>query len=128
MPSTENEKEIDYKVAGIIDKYRVVINRGSEHGIEQGQRFLILNIGDELFDPDTGESLGCVEVIKGKGEVTHVQERIATLQTTDTHEIKTKPFRKYGMYGVSEMLQSTVVEQGPKAFIDPEIGDIARPI
>jgi hypothetical protein len=124
MPSTKNEKKIDYKVAGIVDKYRVVINRGSEHGIETGQRFLILNIGDELFDPDTGGSLGCVEVIKGKGEVTHVQERIATLQTTDTHEIKTKP---YGI-GAIAMLQSTVVEQEPKAFIDPEIGDIARPI
>jgi len=124
MPNSEQEQKIDYKVAGIVDKYRVVINRGSDHGITVGKRFLILSIGEELFDPDTEESLGRVEVIKGKGEVTHVQEKMATLKTTDTHEIKTKPS------GLSTMavFQGTVVEKEPKEFIDPEVGDIARPL
>ena len=122
MSNTEHVEIVDCKVAGIIDKYRVVINRGSNHGVQVGQRFLILSIGEELFDPDSKESLGCVEVIKGKGEVTHVQEKMATLQTTDTHEIKTSPS------GLAAMLafQGTVVEKTPKAFIDPEVGDIAR--
>jgi hypothetical protein len=124
MPNSD--QILDFKVAGIVDKYRVVINRGSNDGIEIGDRFLILSIGEELFDPDTSESLGCVEVIKGKGEVTHVQEKMATLQTTDTHEIKTRPS---GLSAAALFqVQGTVVEKEPKAFIDPEVGDIARPI
>lgn len=118
----ENSVVLEGKVAGIIDDHRVVINRGAEHGVTIGQRYLILSIGEELFDPDTNESLGCVEVIKGKGEVTHVQAKISTLQTTDTHEIKR---RSTGLLAIAG-LHDTVVEKEPKAFIDPEIGDIAR--
>lgn len=122
----ENEdlSSIEGKVANIIDKYRVVINKGSEDGIYIGQKFLILTIGNELFDPDTDESLGKVEIIKGKGEVSHVQPRMATLQTIETHEIRRTP----ALRAAFSVFSDAVVEEKPKAFIDPEIGDIAREI
>ena len=75
------------RIAQIIDDHRIVINKGHEHGVRVGQRFLILAIGDEIFDPETDESLGQVEVVKGRGKVTHVQEKMSTLQTTENHEI-----------------------------------------
>lgn len=122
-PNNENNSvAIEIKVAGIIDDQRVIINRGTEHGIKIGQRYLVLSIGEELFDPDTNESLGCVEIIKGKGEITHVQARMSTLQTTDTHEIKRRSTGFLAIAGLNE----TVIEKEPKAFIDPKIGDIVR--
>lgn len=117
------QKKLEAKVASIIDNYRVVINKGEVDGIRIGQRFLILAIGDEIVDPDTKESLGRIEIIKGKAKVTHIQERMATLETTDTHEIK----RRSGSPFVGFLFdQSQEVTEEPKAFVDPAIGDIAR--
>jgi len=110
------------KVARIIDDHRVVINKGESDGIQIGQRFLILEIGEEVFDLDTKESLGTVEVVKGRGEVTHVQKRISTLQTTETHEIRRKSS------ALLALAQGAEVTHESKAFIDPEVGDIARRI
>ncbi|GGX95794.1 hypothetical protein GCM10007160_24270 [Litchfieldella qijiaojingensis] len=118
----EVEERFEAKVATIIDKYRVVINRGANDGVRVGQRYLILNIGDEIFDPDTGESLGQIEVVKGKGEVTHVQDRLATLQTIESHEIRRRPS---GLLALAQFSDVEVTSE-PKAFIDPEVGDIAR--
>lgn len=108
------------RIAKIIDDHRIVINKGYEHGVRIGQRFLILAIGDEIFDPENNESLGQVEVVKGRGEVTHVQEKMSTLQTTESHEIRRKPSSLFAL------AQGDEVTREPKAFIDPEIGDIAR--
>lgn len=110
------------KIATIIDEYRIVINAGRAAGVKIGQQFLIYKIGDEVFDPDTKLSLGRVEIIKGKGEVIHVQESMATLQTTEKHEIKRLPA---GLLGLS-LAASFEVTREPKAFINPEVGDFAR--
>lgn len=114
------EELFEGRIAQIIDSHRIVINRGHEHGVRVGQRFLILAIGDEIFDPETKESLGQVEIVKGRGEVTHTQEKMSTLQTTETHEIRRKPS------AFLALTQGAEVTYEAKAFIDPEIGDIAR--
>lgn len=109
------------KIASIIDDYRVVINAGKNDGIAVGHRFLIYKIGKEIFDPDDPKkSLGHIEIIKGKGEVIHVQDRMATLQTTEKHEIQRKPS---GLFAIAQAIEVT---KEPKAFINPEVGDIAR--
>lgn len=68
-------------VVKIIDPYTIAINRGSEHGIRIGMRYLVYNEGEELFDPETRESLGRLELICGVGEITHVQPKLSTLQS-----------------------------------------------
>lgn len=79
------------KVARVIDPYRIVINKGSGDGIEKGQRFLVYSVStDEIKDPETGESLGNLEIVKGTGVVTHVQEKIATIES----DRKSKAFKK----------------------------------
>lgn len=110
------------KIATVVDQYRVVINAGRADGVKVGQRFLIYKIGDEVVDPDTKESLGRLEVVKGIGEAIHVQEKIATLQTTEKHEIQRRPSSWH------ILVQSIEISKEPKAFIDPEVGDIARPV
>ena len=42
-------------VAKVIDDYKLVINRGLEHGIREGQRMLVYPMSDEeIKDPNTG--------------------------------------------------------------------------
>ena len=59
---------VEGKVATILGKGEVVLNRGREHGVRQGMMFEIFTPeGEEVWDPDTGETLGTVE------DVTKVQ-------------------------------------------------------
>ena len=78
-------ERIEGKVAKIMDEYTVVINRGSEHGVEEDMRFVIYEPGDEIKDPDTDKSLGKFEHVKAKVEVTNVSEKFSTAKTYETH-------------------------------------------
>ena len=63
------------KVIKLINEYKIVVNKGENAGIKLGQVFLVYKEAEELFDPDTDESLGKLEITKGKGKVVHVQPR-----------------------------------------------------
>jgi len=65
------------KIAQIIDDTKVVINVGSRDGVILNQKFVIYEEGDEILDPDTGVSLGKIEVPKGHIIIEHVQDKIA---------------------------------------------------
>ncbi len=74
---------IEGKIARILDEYNVVINVGRLHGVTEGRFFVIYSPGEEdLKDPDTGKSLGCLEVVKGYVSATHVQDNL-TLCTAE---------------------------------------------
>lgn len=47
----------------------VIINAGSESGVQIGDRFSVVRPGEELIDPDTGLSLGSMETKVGEIEV-----------------------------------------------------------
>lgn len=66
------------KVAAIVDDTTVVLNVGSRHGVHEGMLFAIVAQHQEIRDPETGESLGRWESVKGRVVVTHVQERMCT--------------------------------------------------
>jgi hypothetical protein len=82
------------KVASVPDNYSIVVNKGSEHGIGVGNKFLVIGIGDSIVDPDTGEELEKLEIVRGKVVATHVQDKIATMKSdeyeksSDIKEIK----------------------------------------
>jgi len=107
----------DAKVASLIDDIRIVINRGSNSGVSIGDRYLIYSIGQEILDPDTKQSLGRIEIVKGRGEVIHVQENISIIQTTEKVEVQRSIFSS-----------AFEISSKPKGFIDPQVGDLARPI
>jgi curli biogenesis system outer membrane secretion channel CsgG len=48
---------------------QVIINDGAETGVKAGERFVIYRPGEEMIDPDTGESLGADETKVGEIEV-----------------------------------------------------------
>lgn len=108
------------------DKEKLTINRGSEDGVQVDQKFLIYQLGEELFDPDTRESLGNLEVVRGIGKVIHVQPRMATLESDQ--RTREKVVKKYKgtfahLYGAeSEETSSPVIQP----FDGAVIGDFAK--
>jgi hypothetical protein len=68
---------IEGKIVRILDEYTVVINVGRLHGVNEGMPFVIYSPSEEdIKDPDTGKSLGCLEIVKGYVRATHVQENL----------------------------------------------------
>lgn len=65
------------KIIRILDDQRLIINVGLQHGVQIGDRFYIYESGEEIIDPESGESLGQMELVKAEVEVIHVQEKIA---------------------------------------------------
>ena len=78
------------KVAKVLSARRLVINRGSEHGVELGMRFRVLEELD-ITDPDTGDLLSDAphEVIKV--EVIDVEPRYAIAHTYEAYYIPDLP-------------------------------------
>ncbi len=80
------------QVVKILSKTKLVINRGSNHNVTLGDKYLIYGLTEELFDPETKESLGSAEVIRGKGIVIHLQETLCTIESTTI--IQSEPHKK----------------------------------
>ena len=75
------------KVAAIKGEDAVVINKGYKDGVEENMRFIIYENGEEIFDPDTQESLGNLEYIKGKVKVRYPGEKISVAEPYETNII-----------------------------------------
>jgi len=73
------------KVAAIKDMYTIVINKGSDDGVEDGMHFVIYEPGEEIKDPDTNILLGNFEYVKAKVKVTYVSEKYAVAETYETY-------------------------------------------
>src|SRR3712207_6707077 len=60
---------LEGKVAKILGNNEVVINRGRNEGVRPGMIFEVFAPeGEEVWDPDTGETLGTVEDVKRSEE------------------------------------------------------------
>ena len=76
------------KVADILDRYSLVINRGREAGVEVGMIFLVMGLGGSIIDPDTGEDLGPRPIEKLRVKVADVHEKFSI---AETYRIVTPP-------------------------------------
>ena len=79
---------IQGKIAQIIDETRVILNIGTRDGVQLNHTFLIFQEGDEVFDPDTKESLGKFEIPKGKIVIENVQERMSFARSLRKKELR----------------------------------------
>lgn len=116
---SDNEVKFDGLVAEIISDREVVVNKGSQDGISVGEMFIVFCLGQEIHDPKTGESLGILEEIKGKGKVIHVQERMCTIQTYEFDSVK----RPSNLFLFSEEENRIY-----RKFVDVNRGDYVRNI
>ena len=105
------------RVAKVLDEHRLVLNRGTEHGVELGTRYLIYEAGEEIDDPDSGDSLGALEIVKGEAVVDHVQARMSlvTLERGDQRQ-KT----------LSEMMATLSGGDDDEGQVSVSVGDYAR--
>ena len=119
------------QVVAVLDEYKIVINRGSRDSVEVGDRFLVFLLGENIIDPETGESLGHLEIVRGKARASHVQERLTTLEA---YELRDRGGRKkitkipgISIMGIgsNEIIEDIVEEVMP---LDAEKGDFAKPI
>ncbi len=63
---------------------QIIINRGSEFGVEVGQELVMTEQGETLMDPDTGAILGQEEgSLIGKIKVTKVDEKMSYAEVLD---------------------------------------------
>ncbi len=135
----ENAKNITGKVAAIIDATTLVLNVGSDQGVCAGQLFVIVSVHHEVFDPDTGVSLGQWESVKGRVVVTHTQASMATARSPlvaesgdSTGTLSAMMVRhSFGLYG-ERNLDRAPLEVRPGSITGRprtqpiEIGDVAR--
>lgn len=127
----DNTSKTNYpaSVAKVNDEYTLVINRGSEHGVKKGDNFLVYCIDPEdLTDPETGESLGHLEIIRGTGTATHVQPKMTTIKSNRVVSrgriIRRQP-------GILASIAGEVVEEPEKEampFDEPSVGDKVKPV
>jgi curli biogenesis system outer membrane secretion channel CsgG len=60
----------------------VYLNMGATKGVQVGDTFTVFALGEEIIDPDTGESLGSEETEVGKVEVVEVKEKYSKAKVT----------------------------------------------
>jgi hypothetical protein len=72
---------IHTKVAKIIDPTTVILAAGAESGVKDGMEFVIYDLTETIRDPDTGDDLGQLEIVKGTVRAVHVQEKITLART-----------------------------------------------
>ena len=111
------------KVVEVIDPDRIVINWGSSNGVKPGQRFLVYKLGPEIIDPDNGQSLGKLEIVRGTGKAVHVQEKMTTLKSDRTAQRRVKTRNSSLLFGTTE---ESVTDE--LSFDEPAKGDLAKPI
>ena len=97
------------KVAKVLSDNSVVINAGSEDGVDIGMRFVIYSFGEEIIDPDGGVSLGRLESTKGTVTVYHVQDKFCTA-ITGTRKVPIRP-------------GSTITKPERMLLLDVQVGD-----
>lgn len=118
--SDEELKKTLAKIAKVVDPFTVVINIGSIHGIEDGQKFLIFGESDEeIKDPDTGEILGNIPIPKGEGVAVLVDEKMTTIKS-----IEREPPKAPGqLIPLSAFAGVTYFPGEEKPFNNPKRGD-----
>ena len=88
MPRTK----IKGKIIRILDKQTVIINLGSEDGIDTRTIFYILGEPEPVIDPDTKEELGRVHVAKKKVKASQVFDKFTIATTTWVDRVRVNSY------------------------------------
>lgn len=114
------------QVVEILDEFTVVVNRGGNDGVRLGDRFLIYALGPELKDPETGGSLGKLEVVRGAARAVHVQERMATIKSDDYDNVPPRTIKRTAAISIfsDEVVEGSRRERVP--LRQPMMGDLVK--
>lgn len=76
------------KVASIMNEREVIINKGSDDGVEEGMTFRVTSEGVPVTDPDTGESLGVFIRDKIGIKISEVHPKFSVARTYETYTVQ----------------------------------------
>ena len=118
------------RVVNVMNPTTVVVNIGTDHGVRNGSIFLLVGLGEKITDPDTGEILEQLELVRGRVEVTHAQQKISTLTSVDVlRDPDIKEIKRSGHGGFYSNFINPVTEsvkvgvERAKPLSNPKIGD-----
>lgn len=77
---------IEGKVATILNSRELVINKGQTSGVKKDMLFGVLEINENIKDPDTSEVIGSVESVKIRVKVVDVQPKLSVCRTYETFQ------------------------------------------
>lgn len=126
------------KIVSILDKFTVVIDKGSIDGVKINDKFLIVGLGEIIFDPITKKEIERLELVRGTAIITHVQSKISTMiscsfeKGADVKEITKVTSQGGGLMGTSGLFApaNTITEsikpgeQTRKPLTGVQIGDL----
>ena len=87
MPK-KDASPLEGRVIKIIGPDRIVINVGLNKGANPGDIFVVFEAGEEILDPETNESLGQLERVKGTFVADHVQALMSQLSPRGKEKAK----------------------------------------
>lgn len=87
MPQTV-ENAIEGKVAKVLNSRELVINRGTDDGVQQGMKFEIIDDFYEILDPDSNDSLGTFKRVKIRVKAAEIYPRFSITRTYETYRVR----------------------------------------
>lgn len=126
------------KVIGFIDgngnlvneamdqQFSLLINVGEQNDVKVGERVLVFALGPEMKDPETNESLGCFEIVRGYGKVSSIQAKMAIIRSSRTTSVNyQKPLSPVNALTLGRQYEDATREV-PAPFTNANIGDLVR--
>lgn len=87
---------MNYKVVKIVNEYLVVINYGKKHNAKIGDILEIFQVGELVFDPDSDELLGTLDITKGRIKVKNVYENMSLCESNEFVTTKSPALVSFG--------------------------------
>ncbi len=125
---------IQTKVARVVSPTELVLAAGADDGVEEGMEFVVYALSDAVTDPDTGEDLGRIEIVKARVIAAHVQEKLTVARTKS----RTVPgllapnamFWLDALYAAHTVQDQMSVEKVQDMVFDSvvRVGDVARSV
>ncbi len=116
----EPDERIFGKVAEVVSDREVILNRGAKHGVRAGMYFAILDpsaVG--ITDPDTGEPLGDIKMVKIVVRAIEVGPKLTLARTFRTRRVNVGGTGALGFGAIARGMQEPEwVEKVEKLTLD----------
>ena len=109
------------RVVDVLDAEHIVLNGGTNLGIKGGDSVVIYANDREIRDI-SGQSLGMLEIVKGYGSVTHVQESMCIVKSDFGNGFKASTYVQI------EGLAGALLSSQKPSFLTVIRGDFAKPV
>lgn len=102
------------RVVQILSGSQLALNAGANEGIEINDEFIIYGLGSkDIYDPETNENLGKLEIYRGTGRAIYVQDTMCILEA-----LSPSAFGR---------MQTTLGGTSNAKFKNAEVKDYAKP-